>query len=171
MSDRETFLAHARSLLWRGWSTSSEEIGSAAVATLMGLGMLVPEGGAAELERLRARVAELETERHTTNEALSDAAERLRRDRDRIAELEALKPASIQTCRKCGAGYTLGQPCSTCQFKAEMAAATAVRGCGCPARFDRHAWGCPTLPDEAPHEGPEHHTYRVGRDLPEYPNA
>ncbi|MFJ2697487.1 hypothetical protein ACIO5Z_14835 [Streptomyces rochei] len=34
------------------------------------------------------RVAELEAERHTTNEALSDAAEQLRRDRDRIAELE-----------------------------------------------------------------------------------
>lgn len=36
-----------------------------------------------------ARVAELEAERHTTNEALSDAAEQLRVDRDRIAELEA----------------------------------------------------------------------------------
>ncbi|MFG6300178.1 hypothetical protein [Streptomyces rochei] len=34
------------------------------------------------------RIAELEAERHTTNEALSDAAEQLRRDRDRIAELE-----------------------------------------------------------------------------------
>ncbi|HZF92021.1 hypothetical protein [Streptomyces sp.] len=34
------------------------------------------------------RVAELETERHTTNEALSDAAEQLRVDRDRIARLE-----------------------------------------------------------------------------------
>lgn len=39
--------------------------------------------------RLRARVAELEAERHSTNEALSDAAERMRADRDRIAELEA----------------------------------------------------------------------------------
>lgn len=42
-----------------------------------------------ELERLRARVEELEAERHTTNEALSDAAEALRADRDRIAQLEA----------------------------------------------------------------------------------
>lgn len=42
-----------------------------------------------ERDTLRERVAELEAERHTTNEALSDAAEQLRTDRDRIAELEA----------------------------------------------------------------------------------
>ncbi|MFE3577862.1 hypothetical protein [Streptomyces vinaceus] len=45
--------------------------------------------------------------------------------RARVAELEALKPASIQTCRVCGAGYDLGQPCSTCAFKALMATAAA----------------------------------------------
>ncbi|MFE2323625.1 hypothetical protein ACFXD5_06825 [Streptomyces sp. NPDC059385] len=53
MSAREDLLCTARKQLWRAWSTSSEELGSAAVDTLMGLGMLVPEGGAAELERLR----------------------------------------------------------------------------------------------------------------------
>jgi predicted nuclease with TOPRIM domain len=37
---------------------------------------------------LKKRVAELEAERHSTNEALSDAAEALRTSRDRIAELE-----------------------------------------------------------------------------------
>ncbi|NUS86357.1 MAG: hypothetical protein HOY75_27450 [Streptomyces sp.] len=42
----------------------------------------------AEIERLKARVAELEAERHSTNESLSEAAEQLRVDRDRIAELE-----------------------------------------------------------------------------------
>ncbi|CAM5509150.1 hypothetical protein [Streptomyces aurantiogriseus] len=42
-----------------------------------------------ELEALRAQVAALLAERHSTNEALSDAAEALRADRDRIAELEA----------------------------------------------------------------------------------
>ncbi|MDV5145876.1 hypothetical protein R1T08_17090 [Streptomyces sp. SBC-4] len=41
-----------------------------------------------EREQLRSRVAELETERHSTNESLSDAAEALRVQRDRIAELE-----------------------------------------------------------------------------------
>ncbi|MFD5491530.1 hypothetical protein ACFWH4_00975 [Streptomyces sp. NPDC127091] len=44
--------------------------------------------------------------------------------RDRIAELEALTPAPIQTCRVCGAGYTYGQPCSTCEFNKRMAAET-----------------------------------------------
>ncbi|WP_216588543.1 hypothetical protein [Streptomyces brasiliscabiei] len=33
-------------------------------------------------------IAQLRTERHSTNESLSDAAERMRADRDRIAELE-----------------------------------------------------------------------------------
>jgi len=39
--------------------------------------------------KFRARVAELEAERHSTNEALSEAAEQLRVNRDRITELEA----------------------------------------------------------------------------------
>jgi hypothetical protein len=47
-----------------------------------------PVCGPSEIESLRARIAELEAERHVTNEALSDAAEQLRADRDRIAELE-----------------------------------------------------------------------------------
>lgn len=42
---------------------------------------------AAELAALRAEVAGLKAERHTTNEVLSDAAEQLRANRDRIAEL------------------------------------------------------------------------------------
>jgi hypothetical protein len=42
-----------------------------------------------EVDVLLARVAELEAERHSTNESLSEAAEQLRADRDRIAELEA----------------------------------------------------------------------------------
>ncbi|MFD7066111.1 hypothetical protein ACFV97_02625 [Streptomyces sp. NPDC059913] len=43
--------------------------------------------------------------------------------RARVAELEALAPAPIQTCRVCGAGYTLGQPCAVCEFKKHVAAA------------------------------------------------
>lgn len=42
--------------------------------------------------------------------------------RARVTELEALTPAKHQTCRVCGAGYEYGQPCSSCQFKALMAA-------------------------------------------------
>lgn len=75
---REELLPLARKHMWAAWALSSEELASQAADTLIGLGMLVPEGGAAELERLRARVAELEAERHTTNEVLSDAAVALR---------------------------------------------------------------------------------------------
>lgn len=143
-----------------------------------------------EIERLLA-------ERHSTNEALSDAAEALRVQRDRIAELEAeltpfralelgtpegrisakcenakhpvwlrdlddargcpwcrvaeleeLTPAPIQTCRTCGAGYDLGQPCSTCRFHALMDQAQKQRQL------------------EDPHESPLHRPYAVCRDLP-----
>ncbi|MEU8839941.1 hypothetical protein AB0D97_12540 [Streptomyces roseus] len=48
-------------------------------------------------------------------------AEELSAMRARLAELEALKPAPIQECRKCGAGYDYGQPCSNCAFQAKMA--------------------------------------------------
>lgn len=51
----------------------------------------------AEVDRLRSRVAELESERHVTNESLSEAAEALRVQRDRIAELEAQREADHQT--------------------------------------------------------------------------
>ncbi|MER6821621.1 hypothetical protein ABT316_19185 [Streptomyces cellulosae] len=56
----EELLAVARKHMWAAWQLSAEELASQAASTLLGLGMLVPEGGAAELERLRARVAELE---------------------------------------------------------------------------------------------------------------
>lgn len=101
--------------------------------------------------------------------ALTSAQRGRRVLRARVAELDALTPAEIQTCRVCGAGYSYGQPCSTCEFRARMAAEVAGRGsspevsadrltaffapvqalredpchpCGCPKRFDRHADGC-----------------------------
>lgn len=45
----------------------------------------------------------------------------------RIAELEALTPAPIQTCQTCGAGYDYGQPCSTCTYKTLVADALKQR--------------------------------------------
>jgi hypothetical protein len=53
---------------------------------------------------LIARVAELEAERHVTNEALSDAAEQLRANRDRIAELE--RPAEERRRAEIRSTYT-----------------------------------------------------------------
>lgn len=47
---------------------------------------------AAELAALRAEVAALRAERQQTNEWVDDAAEALRADRDRVAELVALLP-------------------------------------------------------------------------------
>jgi hypothetical protein len=47
-----------------------------------------PEPQVPELERLRVEVAALREERHSTNESVSKAAEALRVQRDRIAELE-----------------------------------------------------------------------------------
>jgi hypothetical protein len=85
---------------------------------------------------LRAQVAALRDERHSTNEALSDAAERMRADRDRIAELEALKPAAI---------HGVSRP--SVEWVAETFSPK-------PASRDDDPNGL-------------HHTYRVGRDLPE----
>jgi hypothetical protein len=112
------------------------------------------------------RVSELEAERHSTNEALSKAVERL-------AELEALTPAPIQTCRTCGAGYTLGQPCNTCQFQARMAAELAARQQPVEESYDSiprfsaeeiARWQA--RQSEDPHDSPLHHDYTLGRELP-----
>lgn len=225
MSAREELLCQARKVLWDAWAQSSEEIGSEAARTLMGLGMLVPQGGAVELERLRLlmnaqpvelteaqrdalsdagnralndhyhedlcfcrdwpescatagyfpgmwdtgafdiglgavlglwesmrTVAPQSTEVEVQSRELSTALAELERLRARMTELEALKPAPIQTCQTCGAGYTYGQPCSTCQFKARMA-----------AEQGRQA--------EDPHDSPLHSAYATCRDLPEVPRA
>lgn len=48
--------------------------------------------------------------------------------RAELEELRALKPAPIQTCRTCGAGYTYGQPCSQCTYTALLAEVAADEG-------------------------------------------
>ncbi|MFJ4649511.1 hypothetical protein ACIP6Q_39255 [Streptomyces bobili] len=54
-----------------------------------------------------ARVGELLAERHSTNESLSKAAEALRANRDRIAELEAA-PTTVYRAEHPDSGITLG---------------------------------------------------------------
>lgn len=71
-------------------------------------------------QQLRDQIAALLTERHETNESLSKAMERL-------TELEALTPAVIQTCQKCGAAYTYGEPCSVCLLQVRIDAERAKR--------------------------------------------
>ncbi|CAL9348075.1 hypothetical protein SUDANB1_00404 [Streptomyces sp. enrichment culture] len=80
----------------------------------------------------------------------------------RVAELEALKPAPIQKCRVCGAGYSYGEPCSTCDFKARMAAETASTS---PDALTQTFAPVAALREDDPFH--LHHTYRLGRDLPQ----
>lgn len=54
---------------------------------------------------------------------VTDLYAELNAARARVAELEAVTPAQIQTCRACGAGYTYGEPCSVCAYKQKVAEA------------------------------------------------
>ncbi|MGW6395441.1 hypothetical protein ACWFR1_34235 [Streptomyces sp. NPDC055103] len=89
-------------------------------------------------QQLRARVAELEAERHSTNEALSDAAVQLWVQRDRIAELEK---------RQAEDPYDALPTFSASEI----------------ARWQARQ-------QEDPHDGPNHHDYALGRDLPAIPH-
>lgn len=176
---REVLLAEARKHVWAAWQLSAEELASQAVATLHGLGMLVPEGGAQELEKLAERVVELEAELYTEQahgrtllEQRNAHAKELLKLRPRVAELEAAAQAIVHLhkdspmgpCPVCidgdamvrGDDYTLPYPCPT----ARLAGAKdcdppsqreePCHPCGCPKRFDRHADGCPTRPEPQP---------------------
>jgi hypothetical protein len=139
---------------WKGWAKEAQaEVARLRVEaqSVQRLDEVATARGR-EANRLMIRVAELEAERHSTNEALSDAAEQLRVQRDRIAELEALTPAPIQTCQTCGAGYTYGEPCSVCAFHVLMEIAQKKQ-----------------RQPEDPHTSELHHTYEIGRDLPFIP--
>jgi hypothetical protein len=143
---REEMLSRARKELWAGWVLSSDEIGSAAANTLLNVGMLVEPGGAQELERLRARVAELEAQR----EAL---ATRLRAGQEwqpgRSPALVTQDYVSQDELRSIF-GIALTAPWD------------AARADGITVRI------APTqaLQLEDPHDSPLHRSYRTGRDLP-----
>lgn len=91
-----------------------------------------------DVPELAAEVQLLRAERHSTNEALDDAVRELSVLRAQVAELEAQLPA-------------VQEP------------ENPFRPCGCPKRFDRHAWGCPPVPED-PHTSDLHHDYALGRD-------
>ena len=96
-------------------------------------GAVTATGLAVALDSARLLVSPEEAARTAAVEAERDAL------KARVAELEALTPARHQTCRVCGAGYVYGEPCSSCAFKARMAAETQAR---------------------------VHRPYRLGHDLP-----
>jgi hypothetical protein len=116
---------------------------------------------------LRARVAELLAERHSTNDALADITV-AERSADRLTRLfaptqalrvEAEKPGACDAC-----GSLPNQWCPDC--------AACEKGCFGSSRVGEectHAnapWSV-RVPREDPHDGPLHHSYRVSRDLPE----
>ena len=152
----------------------SYDLASQAAFALESTQMLQSPETAAELERLRARVDELEAQRQADHETWQHDLRAARGEREataaRIAELEALKPATFQDCRVCGAGYEYGQPCSNCEFRARMAVEAApLKG---RARLDASAEAAAEathwrrLGVEDPHDSPLHHRYDKGRDVP-----
>ncbi|GAA3267820.1 hypothetical protein [Streptomyces lavendulae] len=83
------------------------------------------ERQAAENGALEERARALQEENAELTAHVDFRMQDIERLRARVAELEVLTPAAIQTCRVCGAGYDLGQPCSTCEFQAQLADAVA----------------------------------------------
>ncbi|WP_329126197.1 hypothetical protein [Streptomyces sp. NBC_01353] len=166
-----------------------------------------------EVEQLRARVTELEalesemadviaatglalyeeeqenarllTERHTTNESLSDAAQALRTSRDRIAELLALATVLEVPCRASSLPLQLRRSYGHADRWAicDRQGRRWTRGVGwCPEtggiaddrlRDDARFTLAEALPlarqlaFEDSHDSDLHHDYRYGRDLPE----
>lgn len=122
---------------------------------------------AAELARLRARVAELERERHATNEVLSDAAERLRRDRDRIAELETdLRTVVANRDREIVAWLgKKSREYGTSNREARDKAEAVWR------MADKLSRGAVRQPHEDGYVSPLHQDHTISHDLPEMPHA
>jgi hypothetical protein len=127
-----------------------------------------------------AELAALRAERHSTNEALSDAAEQLRVQRDRIAELEAYAYG-------CDAEGCVQPHSSWCEAAQKSAAENSGCTCGETLPHAMHCWKVnpprseveemrralaerPLLRQpEDPHDGPNHHDYALSRDLPLIP--
>jgi hypothetical protein len=131
---------------------------------------------AGELGRLRAQVEALLVERHSTNESLSEAAEALRADRDRIAELEGdvrrlnTQRGDVALLIERERGH--GEECVDIDdLEAALALGSdEVAGALVEASADRLTrLLAPTqaLQLEDPHDSPLAHSYRLGRDLPE----
>ncbi|WP_266538972.1 hypothetical protein [Streptomyces sp. NBC_01789] len=93
------------------------------------LGRITPGGDAEFIAGSRQAVPELLAE-----------VDRLRA---RLAEVEALKPARFQDCQVCGTGHEYGQPCSTCEFNKQMDAARSAGHNQCFLAADKSEEKCP----------------------------
>ncbi|MFE2965566.1 hypothetical protein ACFXKC_18170 [Streptomyces sp. NPDC059340] len=107
---------------------------------------------------LRARVSELELERHSTNEALDDAVQALRADRAEPVK----RPSASESANRLTAFFA-----PVASLREESAAEVVTpRVQAMRALLDGQRAAV-----EDPHDGPLAHRYRVGRDLPEMGGA
>ena len=134
------------------------------------------EDTTSEMKRLQARIAELLAERHSTNEALSDATETLRVQRDRIAELEAAAEKVAGFCAKRAEYVDNLRNCSPNNdhdYNRWQGHAESRRQLsqllGLPVGWPADDKPVPARQPEDPHDGPLHHDYAVPRDLPFIP--
>jgi DNA repair exonuclease SbcCD ATPase subunit len=111
-----------------------------------------------ERDVLAARVAELEAERHSTNEALSKAAEQLRANRDRIAESNA--------CLACGEGLDDENISDFCSDRCERSGAPATPPLPAEVLAERYPGS-----REDRFVSPLHTDYRTPHDLPPATNG
>lgn len=118
---------------------------------------LMTAGGLAEFERLRARVAELEAERHSTNEALDDAARQRRADQEAFEAVRALCDAADYAGITSGGWFTVEAIRKALRLSAP--GPDAVTKVFSPVASLREP--------EGEHYASVHHDYRVGHDLPE----
>lgn len=142
------------------------------------------EDTGAELERLQARIAELRAERHSTNEALSEAAEQLRVQRDRIAELETERKKYVGVEPTIAEEMAYMSRCLNAVYAVCDAAEKQATRWENPLPVpewvamvrnaaDGVTVNAPALPPvpqprqpEDPHDSPLHHDYAESRDLP-----
>lgn len=142
----------------------------------------------AEVERLRARVAELEAAAvvlevprpgnemplqlrrsygHTDRWAICDrTGRRWHREHGWVYEPDGIRYERLRNASR----FTLAEALPLARSLAGTDAEDPCHPCGCPKRFNRHTDGCPAVaarPVEDPHESPLHHEFRLGRDLPE----
>lgn len=147
------------------WDTAAFSIGMAAV--IGAWEAMRNPSEAAELSRLRARVAELEAERHETNAALSDAAEALRVGRDRIAGLEAER-RTVAAARDAQVIAWLGKKAR--EYRSTRGREHALQAEVLERMADKVRRGAirPDVPREDPHDSPLHRKYKTPRDI-EFP--
>ncbi|MFL1904826.1 hypothetical protein ACJWDR_37840 [Streptomyces tauricus] len=143
------------------------------------------------IAKLRARVAELESERHSTNEALDDAVQALRTPHElkldaTAAEVDAYLRTILAEDAYLKFQQTIGEHAIAQTVEDTDVVRAAADNEGLYTNDWREGWDdyrdrvdpdqnasypvelVEFAPREDPHDGPLHHDYRVGRDLPEW---